>query len=230
MRSYRSSSPYRNSPSYNKSSKSNKSRQSPPHDSSPESNYSDLRNIADRLNDIIERSNQIDTQLSRIEELRKRTPPSKKKSSPSYNNYQNDYLSPIANQESPPSYRSKSSRSPTANPLNQTTTESFNPSITPIDHSMNNLMGGVPNQYASSKRSSSPRATPTNVSFTPTSRQSPINYFPGDASSLTQQSQSGVTLDQIFNAICELRQEVAEISANQAEMKLEIGRLKRNMK
>lgn len=177
-----------------------------------DSTNNDLREIADRLNDIIHRSNQIDQQLSRIEELRSRSPKSSRNSPTQENLYQKDFLSPISTSQtqSPSQYYNDSGRSLSArisptqryernkkkyvvSPEIQQETESFRPSLTP-------------------------NATPKYKS----NYSTPIQQ--------TSTVQGTVTLDQIFEAICQLRQEVAEIASTQAEMKLEISRLKRNQK
>lgn len=177
---------------------------------SPVTNDGDLRAIADRLNDIIERSNQIDQQLTRIEELRHKTP-SKNRRISSSQQRQNDFLSPIAfsqNSEILPPFSSSYKSSVRNSNIGS------NSSPKQSSHSMKN--------YNFSPSSNQNYTPPFKSSSPPIS--SPRSY------ATTYSKSDSITLEQIFEAICQLRQEVAEISSTQAEMKLEISRLKRGQK
>lgn len=187
---------------------------------SPQNSDGDLRVIADRLNDIIERSNQIDQQLTRIEELRNKTPSINKKAS-SLHQYQNDFLSPIAfsqNSEIPPppssSYKSSIRSNYNSSSLRNTSPKQSSHSMKNYNFSPKSNQNFSPSSVASFK----PSSAPTSPKSSPTSYATKYSKI------------DSITLEQIFEAICQLRQEVAEISATQAEMKLEISRLKRGQK
>ena len=207
------SNPYSRS-AYSSSSRTRRS-------TSPINSDGDLRAIADRLNDIIERSNQIDQQLTRIEELRHKTP-SKNRKSTSSQQHQNDFLSPVAfsqNSEIPPPYSSLYKSSVRGN---YNSAIGSKPSPKQSSHSLKNY-----NLSPSNNQNYSPSSVP---SYKPSSAPSSPPISSPRSYATTYSKSDSITLEQIFEAICQLRQEVAEISATQSEMKLEISRLKRGQK
>ena len=171
----------------------------------PSQDDEDLRVIAKRLNDIIERSNQIDFQLSRIEETRKKTPPSRKE-------IQDDYISPIQTSISPAANASSESIS---NP---------SPNFSHLSNANENIIYEQPNRMPVNKnRPSQSSITSTQPRMSSYSLDSPPNPSPIRHNVVRT---PGVTLEMIFSAISDLKNEVQEISACQMEMKREITRLR----
>ena len=196
---------YYNSPRFNQPSYS-----SPLSDRN--SHEEDLRAIADRLNHIIERSNQIDKQLTRIEEVRK--PSMHKLNAP------NDYISPIKDSFNRSNENSSSMKSPFYASNNDSKITAQNDYISPIrsprdrsNYGLNNINDN--NFY---DRFGPNRSTKPSYSF-----NSPQN----ESFNRTPSRPSNITLEMMFDAISDLKSEVSEIKRNQEEMKREITRIKK---